>query len=194
MTDNVRRLMARPAPPPAPVRLTCKRPTCSEPVDRSKGRPSLFCSDVCQVEYQRERGEVRRHLKDVHRLAGQYELEPDGSSSVAPRRTKSATAAPAAADPADATSAESGTGHEPEESSSATEQSAVSDLARAVTSRSRERSDTQLLRDLLHAVHLATATIEAAEPGQLVLEATGRLAALQRAIYLELAARPGGQQ
>lgn len=193
MADNVRRLVPRPAPPPPPVRLTCKRPTCSEPVDRSKGRPSLFCTDVCQVEYQRERGEVRRHLKDVHRLAAQYELEPDGTSSVAPRRTKAASAEPAAGEPAAATSAESGIGPGAEESSVAARQSEAPYLAHAVSSRHGEPSDADLLRDLLHAVHLAVAAIEVAEPGQLVLEATGRLAALQRTIYLELASRPGGE-
>ncbi|WP_374457017.1 hypothetical protein [Nocardioides sp.] len=81
LADSVRRLRSAHRGEPTP-RLICKRPACAEPVERTGGRPALFCSASCQSTYQRERDEVRRQLRELHRLAAQYEVRLDGSSAV----------------------------------------------------------------------------------------------------------------
>lgn len=193
MVDNVRRLRPRPAQPLPPVKLVCKRPSCTELVERAKGRPSLFCTDTCQVEYQRERAEVRRHLKAAQRLAAQYEIAPDGTSSAQPK---------------------AGALGEPARTVSPTRQArfrgdALQKPVEDPPERPRDdgvpngdsgdpqpdgppggtgRTDDELLRELMHAVHLVLATLRAEEPDRAERIAAD-LDAAQRAVYEALASR-----
>ena len=53
--------------------LPCKRPTCSELVDRDRlGRPADFCNPSCKQRFHRERRSALRQLRDAIDVAKAY--------------------------------------------------------------------------------------------------------------------------
>ncbi len=195
MVDNVRRLRPRPAPPLSPVKLVCKRPSCPELVERAKGRPSMFCTDTCQVEYQRERADVRRHLKAAHRLAAQYEIAPDGTSSAQPKAGAREPARPVSPtrQPKGLVDALQKPAEDPPElpPDDRVPNGDSGDPRPDGPPGGTGRTDDELLRELMHAVHLVLATLRAEEPdrAERIARTVADLDAAQRAIYRALASR-----